>query len=98
MRNFTHALLLTNSEIANIHKSFLNNSSANVILSKTQICKIIQSGQFLDKILGPLIKVDLSLIKNVVKPLAENVWIPLKLTAAAADAGIQKTSDLELLH
>ena len=42
--------------------------------------------------LGPLLKTGLPLIKNVIKPLAKSVLIPLGLTAAAsaADAGIHK--------
>ena len=53
---------------------------------------MIQSGRFLCIIFGPLLKTELPLIKNVVKPLAESVLIPLGLTAAAsaADAGIHK--------
>ena len=40
----------------------------------------------------PLLKTGLPLIKNVIKPLAKSVLIPLGLTAAAsaADAGIHK--------
>ena len=53
---------------------------------------MIQSGGFLGRLLGPLLKTGLPLIKNVIKPLAKSVLIPLGLTAAssAADAGIQK--------
>ena len=42
--------------------------------------------------LGPLLKTGLPLIKNVIKPLAKSVLIPLGLTAAAsaADAGIHQ--------
>ena len=42
--------------------------------------------------LGPLLKTGLSLIKNVIKPFAKSVLIPLGLTAAAsaAEAGIHK--------
>ena len=52
---------------------------------------MIQSGGFLGWLLGPLLKTGLSLTKNVIKPLAKSVLIPLGLTAAtsAADAGIQ---------
>ena len=41
---------------------------------------------------GPLLKTRLPLMKNVIKPLAKSVLIPLGLTAAAsaADAGIHK--------
>ena len=53
---------------------------------------MIQSGGFLSRLLGPLLKTGLPLIKNVIKPLAKSVLIPLGLTAAAsvADAGIHK--------
>ena len=66
--------------------------SADLKLSKTQISKIIQSGGFLSKLLSPLLKTGLPLIKKVIKPLAKSVLIPLGLTAAAsaADAGIHK--------
>ena len=53
---------------------------------------MIQLGGFLGRLLGPLLKTGLPLIKNVIKPLAKSVLIPLGLTAAAlaADAGIHK--------
>ena len=53
---------------------------------------MIQSGGFLGRLLGTLLKTGLPLIKNVIKPLAKSVLIPLGLTAAAsaADAGIHK--------
>ena len=53
---------------------------------------MIQSGGFLDKLLGPLLRTGLPLTKSVIKPLAKSVLVPLGLTAAAsaADAGINK--------
>ena len=53
---------------------------------------MIQSGGFLGRILGPLLKTGLPLMKSVIMPLAKSVLIPLGLTAAAsaADAGIHK--------
>ena len=53
---------------------------------------MVQSGGFLSRLLGPLLKTELPLTKNVIKPLAKSVLIPLGLTAAAsaADAGIHK--------
>ena len=53
---------------------------------------MIQWGGFLGRLLGPLLKPGLTLIKNVIKPLAKSVLIPLGLTSAtsAADAGIHK--------
>ena len=61
-------------------------------LSKIQISKIIQSGRFLGRLLGPLIKVGLPFMKYVFKPIAKRVLIPLGLIAAAslADPGILK--------
>ena len=88
--NFSHELLLTDRQVSNLCKSFANNSSADVKLSKTQLSKMIQSEGFISRLLGPLIKPGLPLIKNVIKPLAISVLIPLELTAAAADAGIHK--------
>ena len=51
-----------------------------------------QSGGFLARLLGPLLKTGLLSIKNIIKPLTKNVLIPLGLTAAAsaADAGKHK--------
>ena len=90
--NFPHELLLTDRQISSIRKAFSNNSSANIKLSKTQLSKMIQSGGFVGKLLGPLLKTGLPLIKNVITPLAKSVLILLGLTAAAsaADAGIHK--------
>ena len=53
---------------------------------------MIQSGGVLGRLLGPLLKTRLTLVKNVIKPLAKSVLIPLGLTAtaSAADAGIHK--------
>ena len=66
--------------------------STDLKLSKLQINKIIQSEGFLSRLLRPLLKTGLPLIKNVMKPLAKSVLIPLELTtaASAADAGIHK--------
>ena len=90
--NFSHKLLLTNRQVANLRKAFANYLWADTKLSKTQLSKMIQSGGFLGRLLGPLLKTGLPLIKNVIKPLAKSVLIPLGLTAAAsaADGGIHK--------
>ena len=55
---------------------------------------MVQAGGSLGRLLGPLLKTQLPLIKNVIKPSAKSVLCPLGLTAAAsaADAGIHKTS------
>ena len=90
--NFPNKLLLTNRQVTNLRKSFANNLSTGIKLSKAQLSKIIQSGEFLGRLLGTLLKTGLPLVKNVIKPLAKSVLIPLGLTAAAstADAGIHK--------
>ena len=90
--DFRHQLLLINRQVANIRKAFENNSSIDIKLSKTQLSKMIQQGGFLGRLLGPLLKTALPLIKNVIEPLAKSVLIPIGLTtaASAADAGIHK--------
>ena len=90
--NLPHELLLTTRQKTKIRNAFNNNTSTNIKLSKAQINKIIQSGRFVGKSLGPLLKTGLLLTKNVIKPLAESVLIPFELTAAAsaADAGIHQ--------
>ena len=90
--SFPHELLLTNRQVASLSKAFANYLSTDIKLSKTPISKMIQSGVFLGRLLGPLLKTGLSLMKNVIKSLAKNVLISLGLTAAAsaADTGIHK--------
>ena len=90
--NFPHKLLLTDRQVSNLRKSFANNSSLDIKLSKTQLSKTIKSGGFISRLLGPSLKTELPLIKNVIKPLAKSALIPLGLPAAAsaADTGIHK--------
>ena len=90
--NFPHELLLTKRQVENIRKAFANHLLTDIKLSKTQLSKMIQSGGFLGRLLGPLLKTGLPLMKSVIKSLAKSVLIPLGLTAAAsaADAGIHK--------
>ena len=75
-------------------KALENNSSTDIKLSKIQLAIMIPSGKILGRLLGPLLKTGLSLMKNGIKPLAKSASIPLGLTAAAAaaaaDTGIHK--------
>ena len=82
--------LLTYTQVSRLRKTFANNSSANIKLSKTQLHKMGQSGEFLGRFQRPLLKTDFPLIKNVLKTLAKSVLISLGLTAAASatDAAI----------
>ena len=88
--NFPHELLLTDRQVSSIHKTFANNSSVDIKFSKTQLSKMIQSGEFLDELLGPLPKTRLPLIKSIITPLAKSVLIPLGLTAAASAADAER--------
>ena len=86
--NLPRELLLTTRQTIKLKNAIENNMSTDIKLSKAQISKIIQSGEFLgsllSKIAGPLMK--------VVVPLARNILAPLGITAGASaiDAGIQK--------
>ena len=83
-----HELLLTTRQNTKLRNATNNNLATDIKLSKAQIKKLIHSGGFLGKLLsklaGPLMKVALTLAKNVLAPLG--------LTAAmsAIDGSIQK--------
>ena len=66
---FPHELLLTDRQVSSIRKAFANNSSVDIKFSKTQLSKMIQSGGFLGKLLGPLLKTGLPLIKKCNYPI-----------------------------
>ena len=72
---FLHKLLITNTQVSMLRKAFSNGSSANIKLSKTQLHNTGQSGGFLDSLLGPLLKTELLLIGNFLKPLGKDVLI-----------------------
>ena len=83
-----HELLLTTRQNTKLREAINNNLATDIKFSKAHIKKLIQSGEFLGKLLsklaGPLMKVAL--------PLATNVLAPLGLTAAmsAIDGSIQE--------
>ena len=83
-----HELLLITRQNAKLRNAINNNLVTDMKLSKAQIKKLIQSGGFLgnllSKLAGPLMKVAMPLVKNVLAPLG--------LTAAmsAIDGSIQK--------
>ena len=83
-----HELLLKTRQKTKLRNAFNNNISTDLKLSKAQIPKIIQYGGFLgsllSKLAGPLMKVAISLAKNVLAPLG------ITAAASAIDAGIQK--------
>ena len=74
-------------QITKLTNNTENNLQTDIKLSKAQISKIIQSGRFLGKLLGPLLKTGLSLLKSVIKPLG---LLGLTTASSAIDAGVQK--------
>ena len=54
--NLTHDLLLTTRQTNKLRNPIENNMSTDIKLSKAQISKMYQSGEFLSKLLGPLLK------------------------------------------
>ena len=83
-----HELLLAARQKIKLTNAFNNNNSTDLKLFKSRISKIIQSGEFLgsllSKLAGPLIKVAISLAKNVLTPLG------IRAAASAIDVGIYK--------
>ena len=90
--NFPRIILLTDIQVSRIRKAFASNLSPNIELSEIQLFKVVQSGVFLSKFIGPLLKTGSPLMKNLLKPLAKGIFIPigLKAAASAADRNIQK--------
>ena len=62
--NFPYKLLLSEKQVENLCKAFANKSLTDIKLSKTHLSKMVQSGGFLGRLLGPLLKTGLSLIKK----------------------------------
>ena len=81
-------MLLTTRQKTKLRNALESNMSTNIKLSQTQIAKITQSrgflGSFLSKLAGPLIKVVIPLVKNILAPLG------LTGAASAIDARIEK--------
>ena len=83
--NFPHKLLLTDRQVANLRKAFANHTSTDIKLSKTQLTKM-QKGGFL-RLLAPLLKSGLPLLKSVIKPLG---MLGLTTAVSATDAAINE--------
>ena len=85
--NLPHELLLTTRQTTKLRNAIENNMSTDIKLPKAQISKIIQSGGFLGKLLGPLLKTGLPLLKLVIKQLG---LLGSAAASSAIDAGVQK--------
>ena len=79
--------MFTTRRTTKLRNAINNNMSTDIKLSKVQIKEIIQSEGFLGKLLGPLLKTGLPLLKSVVKPLG---LLGLTEASSAIDSGIQK--------
>ena len=88
---FLKNIFLTDIQVSSLCKAFANNS-VNLKLFKIQLSKKVQPGGFLGRLLRLLMKFGLPLMKDILKPLAKSVLIPLLLraTTSAVDAGIYK--------
>ena len=82
IRFLTEKLLLTNTHFSKIRKAFTNGSSTKIEVSKSQLSEIGQLRGFLGKLLEPLIKTDLPLIGNILKPLAKSIVVPSGLATS----------------
>ena len=60
--NLPHELLLTTRQTTKLRNAIENSMPTDIKLSKAQISKIIQSGGFLGKLFGPLLKTRLPLM------------------------------------
>ena len=52
--SFLLKLLLTGTQVLRLRKTLVNNSPANIKLLKSQLSKMLQSGEFFGRLLGPL--------------------------------------------
>ena len=80
-------MLLTTRQTTKLRNAIENNMSTDIKLCEAQISKIIQSGGLLGKILGPLLKTGLPLLKSAIKPLG---LLGLTAASSAIDASVQK--------
>ena len=89
--NLPRELLLTTRQKTKLRNALNNNMSTDLKLSKVQIFKIIQSGGFLGSLLSklavPLMKVAITLARNVLAPSG------ITAAASAIDVEIQKKKE-----
>ena len=88
--NFSHKLFLTNTKVANLFKAFAKYTSSDIKLSKKQLSKMIQSGGFLGRLLGPLLGTGFPLMESVLKPLAKSV-ISIRINSSSISSRCRNT-------
>ena len=64
--NLPQELLLTIPQRTKLRNAIENNIATDMKLIKAKISKIIQSGGFFEKLLGPLLKTESPLLKSVI--------------------------------
>ena len=69
--------------------------ATDIKLSKAQMSKIIQSGASLGKLLGPLLKTGLPLLKSVIKTLG---LLGLVAASSAIEVGVQKKKKKKIVQ
>ena len=65
--NFSHKLLLTNTQVSKICKSFAKASSVDINFSKSQLSKTVKLGGLLDALVHAVISAGANAIKKEVK-------------------------------
>ena len=85
--NLPHELFLTQRQTTKLRNAIENSLQTDIKLSKAQISKIVQSGGFLDKLRGPLLKTRLSILKSVIKSLG---FLGLTAASSLIDKSIAK--------
>ena len=89
--NYPHELLLTNRQVENLRKAFANNLSTHIKLSKTPTSKMIQSGGFLGKLLGPLLKTGLPLIKKCNSTITQKCFNSFRINCSSISSRCRNT-------
>ena len=84
-------LLVTTRQKTKLRNAFSNNESTDLQISKAEISKIIQSRGFLGRLLGPLLKTGLPLIKNVIKPLAKKNFNSFRINCCSISSRCRNT-------
>ena len=77
------SLIVAYRQVSKLYKAFVNNSSGNIKLSKSQLSKKVQSEGFFGWLHGPLLKTGLPLMKNEIRELAKSVFISLTTVTLA---------------
>ena len=82
--NFSHKLLLTNTQVSRLRKTFANGSSASVKVSKIQLSKMIQTGVFVEltnKMFGRAVR-DVLEVPYIINSIDKDKSIPKTLLDA----------------